>query len=188
MENTKDQCLLVCHLSHLLFHKAGPLCCFTCLNICFMKIIHMIGLYVRYILVWVSDPCRELLPRPVFSPLLSTPFLACRGCTPCLGSKERERKTYFKTDLFYAFIIKADLFSNVQCLNGTGQQREETGVTASRSSLHPAPYPQLLPPPTARSAEGCSPELTPGHLPRAGCALRSPGLRFWLHCPLLMTR
>lgn len=175
MENTKDQCLLVCHLSHLLFHKAGPLCCFTCLNICFVKIIHMIGLYVRYILVWVSDPCLELLPRPVFSPLLSTPFLACRGYTPCLGSKEGERKTYFKTDLFYAFIMKANLFSNVQCLNGTGQQREETGVTASRSSLHPARLPQLPPPSHCPVCRG----LVPRAHPRASPQGRTCSRKSW---------
>lgn len=154
-----------------------------------MKIIHVIGLYVRYILVWVSGPCRELLPRPVSSPLRSTPFLACRGYSPCLGSKEGERKTYFKTDLCYAFIMKADLFSNVQCLNGTGQQREETGVTASLDPAStPPPAPRCSLPPTAPVAEDWSPGLTPGHLPRAGRALGSPGLGVWLHCPLLMTR
>lgn len=131
-----------------------------------MKIIHVIGLYVRYILVWVSGPCRELLPRPVSSPLRSTPFLACRGYSPCLGSKEGERKTYFKTDLCYAFIMKADLFSNVQCLNGTGQQREETGVTASRSSLHPAPRPPLLPPSHCPGGRGLVPKAHPRTSPQ----------------------
>lgn len=33
-------------LSHVFFHKAGPLCCFTCLNICFVKIIHIIDIYM----------------------------------------------------------------------------------------------------------------------------------------------
>lgn len=98
-----------------------------------------------------------------------------------------EREAYFKTDLFYAFIRKANLFSNVRCLNGIGQQREETGVAASRSGLHPAPLPQLLLPPTARSVEGWSPEPRPEHLPRAGRALGSPGRRMWLRCPLLVT-
>lgn len=83
--------------------------------------------------------------QAAFSPWLSAPFPACCGCTPGLGSKEGERKAYFKTDLFYAFVMKANLFSNVQCPNGIGQPREETRVTASRSGLHPAPLPQLLP-------------------------------------------
>lgn len=175
MENTKDQCLLVCHLCHLLFHKAGPLCCFTCLNICFMKITHIIGIYVRYVLVWVSNPFLELLPRPVFSPLLSTPFPACCGCTPCLGSKEGEREAYFKTDLFYAFIMKANLFSNVQCLNGIGQQSEETGVAASRSGLHPAPLPQLLPSPPCPVHGG----LVPRAQPRASPQGRTCSRKSW---------
>lgn len=83
--------------------------------------------------------------QAAFSPWLSAPFPACCGCTPGLGSKEGERKAYFKTDLFYAFVMKANLFSNVQCPNGIGQPREETGVAASWSGLHPAPLPWLLP-------------------------------------------
>lgn len=142
MENTKDQCLLVCHL---LFHKAGPLCCFTCLNICFTKITHITGVYVRYVLVWVSDPFLERLPRP--SSLLGSPHRSQHAAAVphALDPKKGRERLYFKTDLFYAFIMKANLLSNVQCLHGIGQPREETGVAASRSGLHPIPLPQLLP-------------------------------------------
>lgn len=95
-----------------LSHKAGSLCCFTCLNICFMKITHIIDVYVIYIFVRMSDPFLELLPRPISSPLLSTPFLAYCGHTPMpFDPKKGRGKTYFKTDLFYAFVIKANLFS-----------------------------------------------------------------------------
>lgn len=128
-----------------------------------MKITPTVGTHVRYVLVWVSDPFPELLPRLVFSPLLSTPFPACCGSTPCLGSKEGERETYLKTDLFYAFVMKANLFSNVQCLNGIGQQRE----------VRSPPFPSCSLPPTAQSAEGWSPDPSRERLPRAGRAQKS---------------
>lgn len=67
-----------------LFHKAGSLCCFTCLNICFVKIYHFTDVYIIYIFVWTSDPFLKLLARPVFSPFLSTAFQAYCGHTPCL--------------------------------------------------------------------------------------------------------
>lgn len=46
-------------------HKAGSLCCFTCLNICLVKIIHITDIYIIYIFVWASDPFPELLSRPI---------------------------------------------------------------------------------------------------------------------------
>lgn len=116
-------------LSPPVFIKLALYVCFTCLNICFMKITHVTGVRVRRVLVWVSGPFPERLPGGPSS-LLGSPH-------PCLGSKEGERKACFKADLFYAFITKADLFSNVQCLNGIGQPREETGVAAS--ALPPSP-------------------------------------------------
>lgn len=146
MENTKDQCLLVCHL---LSHKAGPLCCFTCLNICFTEITRITGVCVRHVLVWVSDPFSGTPVQAVFSPWLSAPFPACCGYVPhALDPKKGRERFYFKTDLFYAFIMKANLLSNVQCLHGLGRSPEETRVTAFTSGLPPpAPRPRL--PPTA---------------------------------------
>lgn len=58
--------------SHLLFHKAGSLCCFTCLNICCMEITQIVDVCVIRKCVWMSDLFLELLPRPAFSPLLSS--------------------------------------------------------------------------------------------------------------------
>lgn len=43
----------------------------------------------------MSDPFLELLPRPIFSPLLSTPFLACYSCIPCLLIQRRGEKNLF---------------------------------------------------------------------------------------------
>lgn len=98
-------------LSHLLFHKAGSLCCFTCLNICFMKIIHIIDIYIIYIFVWTSDPFPELLPRPLPSFIFHTiPSMLWPHPMP-FDPKKGRGQTYFKTDLFYAFVIKANLFS-----------------------------------------------------------------------------
>lgn len=77
-----------------------------------MKITHIIDVYVIYIFVRMSDPFLELLPGPISSPLLSMPFLAYCGHTPMpFDPKKGRGKTYFKTDLFYAFVIKANLFS-----------------------------------------------------------------------------
>lgn len=94
-------------LSHLLFHKAGSLCCFTCLNICFMKIIHIIDVYVIYIyiFVWMSDPLLELLPRPIFSPLLSTSFLAYCGHTPCLLIQRRGEERLILRQIYFMLLL-----------------------------------------------------------------------------------
>lgn len=61
----------------------------------------------------MSGPFPELLPRPVFSPSLSTPFLPSTLWPHPMpfDPKKGRGQTYFKTDLFYAFIIKANLFS-----------------------------------------------------------------------------
>lgn len=56
-----------CQLSLPLCHRAGSLCCFTCLNICFMEMIHVTDIYVIYLFVWIQS-FPQLLPGPVFSP------------------------------------------------------------------------------------------------------------------------
>lgn len=137
--------------------------------------------YICNIYVWRSDPFLELLPRPTFSPLLSTPFLARCGRTLCLWSKEGERKTYFKTGIFYAFVIKANLFS--KCAMSEWNWRAIWGwggcPEVRPSSLPPSPAASLLP---LHSLQRIGPRVHTEHLARAGRPLGNPGLRVWLHC------
>lgn len=88
-----------------LSHKAGSLCCFTCLNICFMKITHIIDVYVIYIFVRMSDPFLELLPGPISSPLLSTPFLAYCGHTPCLLIQRRGEERLILRQIYFTLLL-----------------------------------------------------------------------------------
>lgn len=123
-----------------------------------------------------SDPFLRLPPRPVFSPLFSMPSPAYPGQTPCLFNPKKGRgKTYFKTDLFYAFVKKANLFSKCQCLNGIGKGCEEAGAAAPRSrpcALPSIPMPAFLPTPPV--GKGLVPRAPlEGILPGQGVPLES---------------
>lgn len=152
--------------SHLLFHKAGSLCCFTCLNICLMKIIHIIDIYIIYIFVWASDPFPELLPRPIFPPLHPIPLLSlCRPHPMPFDPKKGRGWAYFKTDLFYAFVIKANLFSKCAMSEWNQQMIRGDWAAASRSTLCPSL--SSLPPPTPSTASFSHPLVCKGLVPRA---------------------
>jgi len=70
--------------------------------------------------------------------------------------KKGRRQTYFKTDLFYAFIIKANLFSKCAMSEWNRQMIRGDWAAASRSN----PLPPQLPPPIPQSAKAWAPELT----------------------------
>jgi hypothetical protein len=64
--------------------------------------------------VWNINVCLDVdsFLSSSLGPFSLHPFLACQGHTPCLFDPKKERgKTYFKADLFYAFVYKANLFS-----------------------------------------------------------------------------
>lgn len=174
-------------VSHVLFHKAGPLCCFTCLNICFMKIMHIIDIYVIYLFVWRSHPFLELLPRPIFSPLFSTPSLACYGCIPCLLIQRRGEKNLFWDRSILRFCYKSKSIFKMCNVWMELASDMRLGWLPLGPTLHPPLFPSstFLPLPSLqRASPQCSPKE---HLARAGHSLGSRGLRIWLHCQLLMT-